>query len=302
MTNFSTRFLLGALACTAFGASQAAVVYSNGASGDNHTGGGQRSIVNDGNATGWRYNNTTSGGSVGIDTTFARDGDGSVRLQGTQNSSRADIYYVAGTNAGANSNLGLTSNYNAHLGAFSAFDGFSFDWYRAGTVSGTPARANVAPTFRILLDRDGNLNTVSDRGELIFELVYQAGGFVAPLDQWVTSTGTGASYLHNTGLGLGTAYNINNSAYAYDGTLDEWQDLSQLSNAVILGFGITMGTGWGGAFLGAVDNVSWTINGVTTTTNFEVTRTADVPEPASLALVLMALAGLSVAGRARRRA
>ncbi len=307
MKPFKVSCLIGALGLLAFGASNAAVVYSNNSPlGDNHTGGSifspqQRTIVNDGSATGWRYNNAGSGGSVGIDTTYARDGDGSVRLQGTQNASRADILYVAGTTTSATSNTSLTSTYNASLGAFSALDGFSFDWYRDSSVTG--ARANVAPSFRILLDRDGNLNTKNDRGELIFELVYQPGpGFVAPLDQWVSSTGSSAAYLHNTGLGLGTAYNINATGYAYDGTLAQWQDLSQLSNAVILGFGLSMGSGWGGAYKGAVDNISWTIDGVTTTTNFEVAP-SDVPEPATLALVALALVGIRAAtGRGHKRA
>ena len=302
MTKFSKGCLLAAFSLATVGASHAAVVYANlSPVGDNNTGGNiffpqQRSIVNNASATGWRYNNAGSGGSVGIDTTFARSGDGSVRLQGTQNSSRADILYVAGTTVGANANMSLNSNYNAHLGALSGLNAFSFDWFRE---SGGGARNNVAPAFRVLLDRDGNLNTTGDRGELIFELVYQTGGFVAPRDQWVTSTGGGSAYLHNTGLGLGPAYNINSSGYAYDGTLDQWQDLNQLSNTVILGFGVTMGSGWGGSYKGAVDNISWTINGQTTTTNFEVAPRADVPEPGSLALVGLALAGLAFSSRRR---
>jgi hypothetical protein len=305
MARFSKAFLVAALNLTAVGASHAAVVYSNlSPLGDHHTGGGvfapqQRTIINSAGATGWRYNNAASGGSVGIDTTFARSGDGSVRLQGTQNASRADILYVAGSTAGPNSNLGLTSNYSAHLGALSGLDAFSFDWFRE---VGTGARNNLAPAFRVLLDRDGKLNTLFDRGELIFELVYQPGAaFVAPRNQWITSTASGSAYLHNTGLGLGRAYNINRTGYAYDGTLDQWQGSRQLNSAVILGFGVSMGSGWGGAYKGAVDNISWTINGQTTKTNFEVVPHAEVPEPGSLALVALALAGLGVVTRRNRK-
>jgi hypothetical protein len=66
---------------------------------------------------------------------------------------------------------------------------------------------------------------------------------------------------------------------------------------VILGFSSGVGSGWG-SFTGAVDNISWTINGVTTVNNFEVAA-ADVPEPASVALLGLGLMGL-VAARRRK--
>jgi len=46
---------------------------------------------------------------------------------------------------------------------------------------------------------------------------------------------------------------------------------------VILGFSAGVGSGWNGVFTGAVDDISWTIAGSTTSWNFEVMQA--VPEP-----------------------
>ena len=119
------------------------------------------------------------------------------------------------------------------------------------------------------------------------------GGGAAPTDSWVTDVVTGTTFLWNFGLGIGNEANINATPYAYDATLAEWQAHSP--NAVILGFSSGVGSGWG-PFVGAVDNISWTIGGVTTMSNFELER-ATVPEPGSLALLGLALAGLAVARR-----
>ena len=205
------------------------------------------------------------------------------------NSSKADIEYLASATAFAG-NFFATSS----LGNFSALAGMSYDWYRNSSSSNS---AGQHPSLRVLLDLDGNLATLGDRGGLVFEGVYN-GQAVAPLDVWTSNAVTNSTKLWNFGLGLGNLFDLNNDGDAFNSSLADWQASGRLANAVIVGFSSGIGSGWG-PFSGAVDNISWTIGNQSTTSNFEVQANA-VPEPAGLALVAVGLLGLVVSRRQRR--
>lgn len=255
----------------------AGIVYSNALSapGDSFT--NSSTLFTAGQAvgsSGWFYNNVRGGGVVGINTAFPRSGDGSVRFFSPDDSGKADIEFLAR----AVTNI-LTGNATAtrSLGRFADFEGMSYDWYRAGT-STNPAVQH--PVLRILIDADGNLATTGDRGYLIFERAYN--NLPTLTDQWVSDTiGPNTVLWNSNGTGLF-------GPTVYNRTLAEWQ--AQLPNAVILGFSAGVGSGWNGVFTGAVDNISWTIAGQTTTTNFEV---AVIPEPATLGVFALGLAGFA---------
>lgn len=262
------------------------VLANNPAPGDAYTNAGASNQGQSVGASGWFYNNVRNGGVVGISTALPRSGNGSVSFSGNNgpggSSYKADIEYLAnGTNVGG--------NYFAagSLGAFSAFTGMSYDWYR--DASSTNSNVQM-PSLRILLDLDGNINTTGDRGGLVYERTYNEGG-AAPTNQWVSATIGSDTKLWNFGLGLGAEFDIDGDGNPYD-TLAEWKASGRLANAVILGFSSGVGSGWG-PFSGAVDNIAWTIGGTTTSTNFEV---ASVPEPGTWMLL-----GLALAGVARRR-
>lgn len=270
-------------------------VYSNsGGSGDtytNATGTNQgQAVTNNANVF---YNNTRNSGSVGINSTYARSGNGSAFLGGTVgpggSSSKSDIEVLSsGTNFGGNY-LATTA-----FGTLSQLTSLEYDWYRDSSSTNDVLQH---PVVRILIDADGNLNTTGDRGGLVFERAYNGGGAV-PTNTWVTedvlsgyNAGDGA-YLWTFGAGMSFAqlgYGLDFSDWAAGaGTIS--------GSSAILGFSMGAGSGWG-PFSGAVDNLTIGLNGVETTYNFEVLNVVPMPQP-----IAMAAAGfLGVALVSRRR-
>ncbi|MFN7173140.1 MAG: PEPxxWA-CTERM sorting domain-containing protein [Thermaurantiacus tibetensis] len=238
-------------------------------------------------ATGWYYNNVRNNGTVGISTAKPRSGNGSVAFASPSGAAKADIEFLANA-----VNLGGNFFAAGTLGAFSALSGFGLDWYRDGT-STNPAVQH--PVIRVLVDRDGNPLTPGDRFGLVFERAYNA--LPTLTDQWVTDTVTSATKLWTFGvfgfeadpMGFG-------SPYIPFGTWQSWLG-ANFPNAAIVGFSAGVGSGWVGNFTGAVDNVTWTIGGVTSSFNFEVTGGV-IPEPATWAMLI---AGFGLVGGAMRR-
>lgn len=276
------------------GAAQAVLVNANNVGGDlftNASGSNQGQAVG---ASGWYYNNVRNNGEVGIDGTYARSGNGSARLETTQGpggaSSKADIEYLAG-------GMSIFGNFAATstLGLFKDFSVMQYDWFRDSSSTNS---ALQHPAMRILLDLDGSLLTTGDRGGLVYERAYNVAGN-APTDVWTTESIGSSSKLWNFGLGLGVEYDIDGDGTPYD-TLAEWQADARLANATILGFSLGVGSGWG-PFVGAVDNVSWTIGGTSASFNFEVPDGGTaVPEPATLLVAATALLGLAATRRRRQ--
>lgn len=239
-------------------------------------------------ASGWAYNNVRNNGHVGIRTDNPRSGNGSASFIGTQgpvvNSSKADIEYFNTDGLG-----NLTS-----MGTLGTVTSLAYDWYKSSSSLATQHSA-----LRIYVDGDGNLGTTTDRGYLVYERAYQTVSTV-PTDQWISDNVINAN-LWQVWFGHGN----------FD-TAGNWQPLSTWgsvggftpsgggmhldANSVVFGLSVGIGSGWN-TYLGYADNMTIGFNnGDPTTFNMEV-----VPEPSSLALAAMGIAGCALAFVRRKR-
>lgn len=276
-----------ALAVAASAAHGAVItVYSNSpGSGDSFTnpGGPPTNASAPIGGSGWSYSNVRVGGTIGINDTNPRSGNGSVFMNSADGSAKSDI------------------EYRGVLGTLGSLTSLSYEYYRDGSSTAT---AHLHPSLRLLYDADGNLNTTNDQGALIYEQIYNEGLAAVPTNTWVSANVIGANFwMTNTGNPNGSILEI------YDRTLNEWATTANPNPAyptlsastVIYGISSGFGSGWSGTFTGAIDNITigFSNQREPTTYNFEV---AAVPEPATLALwsVLAATAGVTQFRRRRK--
>lgn len=271
------KFILGVTLALASTLVNAQIILSNNnAPGDdftNATGTNQGQAVN---SSGWYYNNTRNNGHVGINTNYARSGNGSAWFSLATGGGKADLEFLPG-------GINIAGNYysSGTLGTLGDLEKLSYEYY-------VDSNSDVRPWFhtviRVLVDADGDLNTITDRGGLVFEEIYNGVNPVST-DTWVARNITDSTNLWSFGAGMAFAQE------GYNVTLSDWQGGTGTvsSSSAVIGISLGIGSGWTGAggdalFEGAVDNVNWQFTGETMVmNNFEA-----VPEPATLSLLALA--------------
>lgn len=230
--------------------------------------------------TNWYYN-WTKGGQVGIRTDVPYNGNGSVLFDlptgtGVNNPQAGIAFYLASQPSGSAFNYKADSS--SIIAPFSALEELTYSWYRSSVSDVSVWRF---PVVEINIDLDGNPATSAGSGYLRL-----LGPATAPVDTWVTAS-VSNSQLRGQGA-LSTAGTK---------TFSEWQSwmAQNYPSAVIVGFTFVAYGETGKTFRSAIDNVSWTIGGQTTSYTFEV-----VPEPASLLTLGAGIVGLLAHRRLRR--
>lgn len=223
----------------------------------------------------WYQANVGGNASVGITTDYARNGDGSVSFSTSGPDSKADLQYY----------------FTAPV-ALSSLTSVSYDFFRSSTSAADP---NLSPVFRFDIYKG-----TSFAGSLVLENVYQ-NQTPSPVDNWTTlSANLGSGIFWATNAALGPTFA---SANGGQKTLSQWMADNAGSTLNVVGMSIGVGSGWSGAFNGAVDNVKVDFaGGPSVSSNFEVNAAvAAVPEPATWAFMMMGVGLMGVTLRQRKR-
>ncbi len=258
-------------------ASGQTVVWSMDAGGDFFTNPNALNAGQGIGTTGFVYNNVRNSGAVGINSTYARSGNGSAFLSTPSGAAKADIEFYTGSS----------------LGTLSQLTSLRYDWYRDSSSTNP---ANQHPVVRLLVSDGVNV------GGLVFERAYNGGGSV-PTNTWVSEdifSHNGSNGANLWSFGAGMPFPGDPGGLGYGNTLADWVSGTGTIDGSWMVFGISMGvgSGWNGNFEGAVDNLVIGFNGQEMSFNFETLQSTVIPLPGAAG---MALAGMGLIGLRRRR-
>ena len=219
----------------------------------------------------WVQRNVGGNATVGITKDYARSGNGSAFFRGTDGNSKADLELVFES---------ATRLSNVRT--------LSYDWYRDAVSSNNGIQVN---SLRLMV-ASGQQSSY-----LIFEPYYNGQADPAPEGSWQSSAINGDSIVWSNNAVLNLPAGANSCAVGCFAKLSDWQAANP--NAVVFGLSTGIGSGWNGAYQGAIDNVSFDFGSFGSNSyNFEVAAAA-VPEPASWAMMIGGFAFIGAAARRR---
>ncbi|MCX7925225.1 MAG: hypothetical protein N2554_05380 [Fimbriimonadales bacterium] len=214
----------------------------------------------------WYYGHVQRDGVVGIRTDYPRSGNGSVYFYAPTTLAKSDIEF-------------RFLDGQSYWGRLRDLEWLSYEWYRDGRST---VGAHIHLPLRIYV---GNLDAqgrIRDLGYLIYERSMNGGGAV-PVDTWVMDevAASNQRFWQNP---------INGGNFFDAQPLSVWQSdagyqpregsrvgVRYNGDSVVCGVSVGAGTGWSGAFIGAMDNIILRFRGgVLMRFNFEVRPEGDV--------------------------
>jgi len=221
------------------------------------------------------YKTERNGAVVAIETTQPRDGNGSLRQSTTGGADKAIAEFKTGSSLGTLGDL-ITGN------------NIAFDFYRD---SSSTATGHLAPAFEFLVDATGD---GAPNCTLKWEAVYNSYGTITENVWHETGNIAGANWWMYD-FAVGTIEDFGETLADWAGGHQSTNKTVLFSDAAIVSFNVSLGSGWSDNYLGYVDDVAVTIGTSTYTANFETTV---IPAPGAL---LLGSLGVGLVGWVRRR-
>lgn len=236
------------------------------------------------NSQGWTNGDTSAGSVSAISPLYPRSGDSSAQLLTTSTGKASyELYW----------NPIMTNPFGTSQTTIGNLTNLSMDFYRSSLAT---APDFGAPALRFFFN-DG----AGHSGSLVYEFVYNGSGPgnpTVPTDTWLNADFLNSKVWMRTN---NTNYDVVNGGLL---TLQQWLDpnvaklngtFTLTADTYITGVQFSYGSG-AGIFNGAVDNVHVGFTGG----NHNLYNFEAVPEPSSISLGLLGIAGLAASWRFRR--
>lgn len=247
-------------------------VFSNGPTGDNFTVAGataQGQVLSSfmgPNNSQWAYRDVKGGATVGVNTNFARSGNGSVYMTSNSSAAQLNVSLLANPVSPAGN-----PNSNGVFAPLNTLSALSIDMFTSNAST-----AGLTPVIRFELFNPTGTAGVNSFLQLVFDPL--ANGLTFNQGSWNSFDifANRTSYTLTATSGSGSAFQVGAQ------TLDWWMNNTP-SNLFVYAMSAGVGSGMSPYFEGAIDNFGIGFGGANAVYNFEA-----VPEPGTLSVLALA--------------